>query len=58
MKYKVLVKGSIRVIEEPELLEMLAQEVKDKSFVGLVIDRADSKGTVVIKRKGGCGKRV
>lgn len=58
MKYKILVKGSIRVIEETELLEIMAHEVKDKSFVGLVIDRADGKGTVVVKRKGGCGKRI
>jgi hypothetical protein len=53
MKYRVLIKGSIQEIDEKTLLEMLAQEVKDKSFVGLVIDRSDGKGTVVIKRKGG-----
>lgn len=53
MKYKVMVKSSIQVVEEKDLLEMLAKEVKDKSFVGLVIDRSDGKGTVVVKRKGG-----
>jgi hypothetical protein len=58
MKYKVMVKSAIRVVDEKELLELLAQEVSGKSFVGLVIDRADDKGTVVVKRKGGCGKRI
>jgi hypothetical protein len=52
MKYKVMVKSSIRELEEKELLEMLAQEVKDKSFVGLTVERSDGKGTVIIKRKG------
>ena len=58
MKYKVMVRGSIQVVDEKSLLEMLTQEVKGKSFVGLVIDRSDGKGTVVIKRKSNCGVRV
>jgi hypothetical protein len=53
MKYKVMLKSSVKVVEEKELLEMLAQEVKEKSFVGLMIERSDGKGTVVVKRKGG-----
>jgi hypothetical protein len=52
-KYKVMVKSAIRVVDEKELLEMLAAEIKAKSFVGLMIERSDKQGTVVIKREGG-----
>lgn len=53
MKYKVMVKASIQVVDEKELLELLAAEIKAKSFVGLLIERSDHQGTVVVKRKGG-----
>jgi hypothetical protein len=53
MKYKVMIKADIRVVDEKELLELLAAELKAKSFVGLMIERSDKQGTVVIKRKGG-----
>jgi hypothetical protein len=57
-KYKVMVKGSIKEVDQKSLIEMLAKEVDSSYFVGLIIDRSNLKGTMVVKRKGGCGKRI